>query len=54
MEVTALDGVQQEQSTLQNTQTWNTTNFQKFLVLKEFEGCLMNPTLLRLSKVHHH
>ena len=40
--MTALAGVQQEQSTLQNTEKWNTTNSKKFLVLKEFEGCLIN------------
>ena len=40
--MTALAGVQQKQSTLQNTEKWNTTNSKKFLVLKEFEGCLIN------------
>ena len=34
--VTALAGVQQEQSALQNTEKWNTTNSKKFLVLNEF------------------
>ena len=34
--VTALAGAQQQQSTLQNTETWNTTNSKSCLVLKEF------------------
>ena len=36
--VTALACAQQEQSTLQNPETWNTTNSKKFLVLKDFRG----------------
>ena len=34
----ALAGAQQEQSTLQNNETWNTTNSKKFLFLKDFRG----------------
>ena len=34
--MTALAGVQHEQSTLQNTEKWNTTNSKKFIVLKNF------------------
>ena len=34
--MTALAGVQHEQSTLQNNEKWNTTNSKKFIVLKNF------------------
>ena len=36
--VTALAGAQQEQSTLQNIETWNATNSKNFLVLKNVRG----------------
>ena len=36
--VTALAGAQQEQSTLQNIETWNATNSKNFLVLKNVTG----------------
>ena len=54
VKVTPLAGAQQEQSTLQNTETWNTRCSKKEICSKGFLGCLMNPTLFRLSKVHHH
>ena len=36
--MTALAGAQQEQSTLQNIETWNATNSKNFLVLKNVRG----------------
>ena len=47
--MTVLAGVQQEQSTQQNTEKWNNTNSKEFLGLKEFQGCLMNPTISHSS-----
>ena len=48
--MTALAGVQQEQSTQQNTEKWNTTNSKEFLVLKQFSGVYDDSNYIQIIK----